>query len=116
MYGKDISEITGSLRSFYSSDKPASILQIRGIEECESRKARRPLCDWNFDTELYAYLDDRAERTAEYWENRSDIHDMLLPSVTAWYGIAEHTAWLGGDVTFSEARAIITRFFPISRT
>ncbi|MBQ0125259.1 MAG: hypothetical protein KBS59_02925 [Clostridiales bacterium] len=101
MYGKNAEELTGRLRRFYGGEG-TSILQIRGIEECECKEPQKPLNSWNFDTELEAYLDDRARRAVTYWENRADIDDMMLPSVTAWFGIAEHTAWLGGKVDFSD--------------
>lgn len=101
MYQKDINQITEHLTKFYKGEGGTSLLQIRGIDECECKEPQKPLNEWNFDTELEAYLDARAQRTIKYWENRADIEDMMIPSVTAWYGIAEHTAWLGGEVDFS---------------
>lgn len=101
MYGKDIGEIIEKYNRFYAGEG-TSLVQIRGIGECESRIPSKPLNAWNFDTELEDYLDLRVKRTIDYWKNREGIDDMMIPSVTAWYGIAEHTAWLGGAVDFSE--------------
>ncbi|MCQ2770308.1 MAG: hypothetical protein MJ236_00715 [Clostridia bacterium] len=89
-------------KRFYAGEG-TSVLQIRGIDECYSKIQSKPLNQWNFDTELDEYLDIRAKKAIEYWNNREDIEDFMIPSVTAWYGIAEHTAWLGGEVEFSES-------------
>lgn len=98
---KSNEEIISALKKFYSGESGTSVLQIRGIDECEPRVASKPLCDWDFDKELRQYLALRAERALKYWENRSDIDDMMMPSVGVWYGIAEHTSWLGGEVAFT---------------
>ena len=99
---KSNEEIISALKKFYSGESGTSVVQIRGIDECVPHIAARPLCDWDLDNELEAYLDLRAERALKYWENRSDIDDMMMPSVGVWYGIAEHTAWLGGEVRFTD--------------
>ncbi|MCQ2436759.1 MAG: hypothetical protein MJ101_07645 [Clostridia bacterium] len=101
MYGKDINAITEKLTRFYEGHGGTSLLQIRSIADCGDKTPPRPLNSWNFDTELHDYLDARAERAVRYWIDRAGIDDVMIPSVTAWYGIAEHTAWLGGKVDFS---------------
>jgi hypothetical protein len=63
----------------------------------------RPLNSWNFPEDLYPYLDTCIEQAELHWAQRQDLEDDLLPSVYPWFGIAEHSAILGGDIKFEEA-------------
>ena len=102
MIRKNIEEVIGRFKKLYESDSPYTLIQVREIGEYERGMERRKLNSWDFENELEKYLDFRANNQLKYWERRKDLEDDLIPSVSPWYGIAEHTAFLGGAVDFSD--------------
>jgi len=102
MIRKDVDEVVGRFQELYESDAPNTLIQIREIEEYQQGLERIRLDSWDFDNELENYLDFRANNQLRYWEKRKDLADDLIPSIAPHYGIAEHTAFLGGRVDFSE--------------
>ncbi|MBQ0009884.1 MAG: hypothetical protein KBS76_02125 [Ruminococcus sp.] len=101
MIRNDLASVIERFRALYASRDPRTLVQVRGIAEYEKDLPRRPLNSWDFDHDLAAYLDFRAGNQITYWERRKTLCDDLLPTLAPWYGIAEHTAFLGGNVDFS---------------
>ena len=62
----------------------------------------KPLSAWNFPSELYQYLDTIIEAAELHWSQRGEVHDDLLPAVCPWFGIAEHSAIVAGEIHFTE--------------
>ncbi|MDR1061209.1 MAG: hypothetical protein LBL83_08395, partial [Clostridiales bacterium] len=48
------------------------------------------------------YLDDCAAIAKAQWERRAGLDDDSVPSLGPWYGMAEHSAFLGGTVEYAE--------------
>ena len=88
------------IKDFYKS-KCGALINVSSVASFNEKKAR-PLSDWNFPFELYTYLDTIIETAEQHWKQRDGIDDDLLPSVCPWFGIAEHSAVMGGDMHFTD--------------
>ena len=73
------------------------------IKSCRSLRfpAMPPLNSFSFPQDMESYLDLRAQRDIAYAAFHAAIDDDMIPSTAPWYGIAEHTAFLGGKVDFT---------------
>jgi len=73
------------------------------IKSCDSLALPKlpPLNSFSFPADMESYLDLRAERDIQYAAFHASIDDDMIPSTAPWYGIAEHTAFLGGKVDFT---------------
>jgi hypothetical protein len=89
------------IKAFYAAPRGA-LVNIGGVATIKGLPSR-PLNSWKFPDELYPYLDTIIEQTENHWRQRDDFDDDLLPSVYPWFGIAEHSAIVGGDIHFAEA-------------
>ena len=85
---------------FAQKTRRGCCIQVKSIAGIES-KPDRPLNSWHFPEDNLAYLEARAVQQADYWRQRVDLQDDLVPSLYPYYGIAEHSAFLGGEVRFS---------------
>ena len=74
------------------------------IKSCASLKLppMPKLNTFSFPQDMERYLDMRAERDCLFAKFHESIDDDFIPSTSPWYGIAEHTAFLGGQVDFTE--------------
>jgi hypothetical protein len=88
------------IRSFYAKPRGA-LINVGGVKTIKGLPGR-PLNSWKFPEELYPYLDTIIEGAENHWSQRDDIDDDLLPSTSPWFGIAEHSAIVGGDIHFAE--------------
>jgi hypothetical protein len=91
----------GRIKEFQEKKRGALI----HVAEVKTFKAgpSRPLSSWNFPRDLYNYLDTVMENSDLHWAQREGLDDDLLPSVYPWFGIAEHSAIVAGDIHFAEA-------------
>jgi hypothetical protein len=89
------------IRDFYAAPRGV-LINVGGIGGLKTLPGR-PLNSWNFPEDLHPYLDACIGQEELHWAQRQGIDDDLLPSVYPWFGIAEHSAILGGDVKFEEA-------------
>lgn len=60
----------------------------------------KPLEQWNFPLEYQQYLDACIERDMAVWRQRDQIDDDTIPYIKPYYGIAEHSAFVGGTVCY----------------
>ncbi|MBR3867192.1 MAG: hypothetical protein IKM54_05310 [Butyricicoccus sp.] len=92
---------TERIRAFYESDKPG--VQIH-IKSCASLNlpGSGALNSYNFPQDMETFLDKRAHNDYLFARFHETIEDDFIPSTQPWYGIAEHTAFLGGEVDFTE--------------
>ncbi len=97
---RDIDLLAARARKFYADQSPAASIQIRGISELSPEKMP-PLNSFSFPADLEKYLELRAKNLEKYWERRSHLDDDIFPSIAPWYGIAEHTSFLGGVVDYT---------------
>ncbi len=79
--------------------KRGVLIQVTAIDEIAGLGIR-PLEAWNFPGEALAYMDACIEQMQWYWSRRRTVRDDLLPSLKPFFGIAEHTAFVGGRVVY----------------
>lgn len=58
-----------------------------------------PLEDHDLPRQWKKYMDSTIKRLESVWDNRT-IDDDLLPSINPFYGIAEHSSFFGGCVSY----------------
>ncbi|MGN0994581.1 MAG: hypothetical protein ACI4PD_05605, partial [Butyricicoccus sp.] len=101
--------------ALYETDAAGAMIFIRNIDELENDPAApqvRPLNEWDFDRELEAYLDVCIAREDYLFSRREEagLLDDAIPSVQPRFGIAEHSAFLGGEVRMEETTSYNTPF------
>lgn len=100
---KDIGSLMERTKSFFARNKEGSaLIQVKSIKSITIPESKF-LNDWKFPGDLYDYLNARLEKSKHYWGERLDVKDDLIPCISPWFGIAEHSAFLGGDVDFSQS-------------
>ena len=93
--------VADKTRAFYETNTAGcALLKVKEI----ATQPQPALCltDYNFPKDMRCYLDDRAARLLHAMALRDGLADDTLPALAPWYGIAEHSAFLGGKVTFGE--------------
>jgi len=99
----DIDEVMGRTKTFYETNDINALILVDHINSIKYAGAdNKKLCDWNFPRELHAFLDSYLMWFEDYWTQRINIFDDLIPSVNPIFGYAEHSAFLGGEVTISD--------------
>ena len=88
-------------RAFYEQKKPGVQIHIKSCASLET-PALPPLNSFNFPQDMEKYLDLRARNDYLFARFHESIEDDFIPATQPWYGIAEHTAFLGGSVDFTE--------------
>ncbi len=101
-YKPEIDELMLRLRSFYNSKNGGALIQIEHIESI-MQHIHVDLTKWNFPSQLYEYLDHSLAMRETYWGNRIELYDDMIPSTRPWFGIGELSAYVGGDVEFSQS-------------
>ncbi len=88
-------------QDFYNGKGGRALIQIKS---CASWKLPPlpPLNHWSFPCDMTRYLDMRARRDYLFARFHEHVDDDFIPSTAPWYGIAEHTAFLGGKVDFTQ--------------
>lgn len=99
MIKNNVNNTINRTRAFTNANNGA-LIQVQEIASMQVKK--RPLNSYNLPYDMETYLDDRVDNFLKYWDQRKHIDDDLYPATNPWYGIAEHTAFVGGDVDFSE--------------
>ena len=91
---------TERIKEFYNKKTGVQI----HIKSCDSLQlpAIPPLNSFSFPQDMERYLDLRAHNDYLFARFHETIEDDFIPSTFPWYGIAEHTAFLGGQVDFTE--------------
>lgn len=57
---------------------------------------------WEFPKQMEEFLDENIKALEYSWSQREGVDDDSIPSLHPRYGIAEHSAFIAGDVDFSE--------------
>ena len=97
---KDIQELMQITKCFYASAETGmALLKVKNIQEINADCPIK-LTDYTFPNERNQYLDDCAQAKINYWNQRLHLKDHEIPSLSPWYGIAEHSAFLGGVVDY----------------
>ena len=94
-----VKECIDKTREFYKTNKlGCALLKVKTI--ATQMLPAISLTDYAFPQDMYQYLDARAQRYMMYLNQRADLDDDTIPAEGPWYGIAEHTAFLGGSVDY----------------
>ena len=93
--------VADKTRAFYESRSTGcALLKVKAL--LDHPQPSLNLRQYDFPRDMKRYLDDRAEIFLRDLAARSDLRDDTLPCLAPWYGIAEHSAFLGGKVVFGE--------------
>lgn len=96
-----VAECIAKTKAFYDTrEVGCALLKVKEIATLPTPAL--PLTDYRFPEDTYRYLDDRARRYIARLEQRTELMDDTVPAEGPWYGIAEHTAFLGGRVDYGE--------------
>lgn len=96
---KRTDEIIKRTKKMYD-DGNGAIIQVKDVTGIPVPK--RSLDSFGLPNNMETYLDFLIEKERAFWELREQVQDDIIPSVTARYGIAEHSAFMGGEVSFTE--------------
>jgi len=99
MIKNNIEKTNERLKGFAAAEK-GLLIQIKSIKELSSKPRR--LDSFGLPENMTGYLDYRIDSFIKYWEQRKDIDDDMIPALSPWYGIAEHTAFIGGEAEFGD--------------
>lgn len=99
---KKAEAIAKRTEAFYEGPTGKALIHIRGCSDSGiNYKKIKPLNAYKFPEDMETYLDLRAENDYLYSKFHERFDDDLIVSTCSWYGIAEHTAFLGGKVDFA---------------
>ncbi len=101
-YRPGIDKLMNRMQSFYDSDSGGALIQIGRIEEL-MQHMHSDLTQWDYSTQMCEYLDGNLAMSKIYWQERLALYDDMIPAIRPWYGIGELSAFVGGDVSFSES-------------
>lgn len=79
--------------------KKGTLLHIESIDDLELPPVR-PLEQWDLLNQWPEYLEACIQREKAAWEQRRGLEDDTLPVIKPYFGIAEHTAFVGGRVEY----------------
>lgn len=99
MIKNNIERTNERLLKFADADKGV-LIQVKSIKEFSVKRKR--LDSFSFPDEMKDFLDYRLKLFLEYWDKRKDLDDDIVPAINSWYGIAEHTAFIGGEAEFGD--------------
>jgi len=84
-------------RAFYRATEPGHFL-INALVPVETPDIP-PLNHFDLDNQLAEWLDYKLAAARPVWRAKAGLDDDAIPSICPQFGIAEHSAWLGMDVT-----------------
>jgi hypothetical protein len=65
-----------------------------------------PLHEFDLDRQLADWLDYNLAAARPAWRAKEDLDDDAIPAICPFFGIAEHSAWLGLEVRLQEATCL----------
>ncbi len=97
---KDLDAVLDRNIRFADEDvKTGALLHVKSISEIEP-PAKRKLEDWDFPRDWHAYMEESVARFRQMWTNRAGIADDYIPYMAPYFGIAEHSSFVGGVVKY----------------
>lgn len=99
MIKNNIEKTNERLEKFAKSER-GLLIQVKSIKEFSGKKRR--LDSFGLPDNMKSYLDYRLAAFMEYWDQRKGLDDDMIPAISPWYGIAEHTAFIGGEAEFGD--------------
>lgn len=100
MLRKDLDRVMARIATFSSEGtKTGALIHIQSIGGLQTPPVA-PLEQWDIYRDFRALLDAQLASFVAYWQQRAHLEDDLLPAISPYYGIAEHSAFTGGEVSF----------------
>ncbi len=97
---EDIDDLMDRTTRFTTNGKSGdALVKVNLIQKPYKVKG---LDQWNFPVEMKQFLDENIKALEYTWQKQKLIPDDSIPALYPRYGIAEHSAFLGGEVDFSE--------------
>ena len=98
--GKHIQDVVNRSTAFYQKNESGHFLVNAKIAD----KALEipPFYDFDLDSELEKFLECELESAKCKWKAKEGIDDDSIPAIAPYFGIAEHSAWLGLDAVIQE--------------
>jgi hypothetical protein len=98
--GQRVSKVVKRSKAFLGAQEPGHFLvNVRVPSEVPPTP---PLYDFDLDTQLEEWLDHSLQAAKIRMEAKEGLDDDTIPSVCPYFGIAEHSAWLGMEVHLQE--------------
>jgi hypothetical protein len=95
-----IGRVIGRSRAFYRKAEPGHYLVNAEIPV--EAPAIPPLYEFDLDRQLEEWLDHNLAAARPAWQAKEGLDDDAIPSLSPFFGIAEHSAWLGQEVRLQE--------------
>ena len=87
-------------RAFYSATEGGHFLVVAHVPA--AGPTLPPLYEFDLERELERWLDCRLEAMRPLWAAKQGLDDDSVPCIAPYFGIAEHTAWLGMEVQLQQ--------------
>ncbi len=99
-----VRRVVARSRRFYSAPEPGHIL-VNCKVPAETPPVP-PLLEFDLDRQLGEWLDLNLAADRPRWAVKEGLDDDALPAACPYFGIAEHSAWLGLEVRLQEATSL----------
>jgi hypothetical protein len=97
---EDIDEVMDRIIRFSTNGRTGEAIVMVNASFGSDRKNMKGLDEWSFPEEMEDYLDASIQGLEQTWAKRIGIKDDLIPAGYSWYGIAEQSAFVAGEVGF----------------
>jgi len=95
----DIDEVMDRVIRFHDSGRTGDALVQVNLKQ--PGYGVKGLDEWQFPHEMEVFLDENIKALQHTWRGRVGIDDDMVPAMIPRYGIAEHSAFVAGEVDFS---------------
>ena len=95
-----IERVVRRSRAFYAARRPGRLLV--NVKFPVEAPAVPPLSRFDLDRQLGEWLDLNLAADRPLWAAKEGLDDDALPAACPYFGIAEHSAWLGQEVLFQD--------------
>lgn len=97
---KDTAAVMERIKKFsLDSIGTGALIYVDGIREIKGKQTP-PLEEWDVLKDFRPWLEAGLDNLTDYWNSRQDVRDDRIPTFKPMFGIAEHSAFLGGEVSF----------------
>ncbi len=96
----DIDDVIDRARRFATNGATGDALVTVNVRQGGGPTVKG-LDEWSFPADMEAFLDATIAAFEHTWRGRADIQDDSIPALSPRYGIAEHSAFVAGEVDFS---------------
>jgi hypothetical protein len=101
---EQIERVVSRSRAFYRKAEPGHLL-INAEIPVEAPPIP-PLDQFDLDRQLAEWLDYRLAAARPAWQVKQGLDDDAIPAICPFFGIAEHSAWLGLEVRLQETTCL----------